>query len=49
VYGEFPLAAILNSAFLYDNQAAIPLMQMASERAMIQLVESITFSSINIE
>ena len=33
--GGIPLAAILSSASLHDSQAAIPLMQMASERATI--------------
>ncbi len=33
--GEVPLAAILSSASLHDSQAAIPLMQMSSERATI--------------
>ncbi len=33
--GGVPLAAILSSASLHDSQAAIPLMQMASERATI--------------
>lgn len=33
--GGVPLAAILSSASLHDSQAAIPLMQMASERAVI--------------
>ncbi len=33
--GGVPLAAILSSASLHDSQAAIPLMQMASERAII--------------
>lgn len=35
VDGGVPLAAILSSASLYDSQVAIPLMQMASERATI--------------
>jgi len=33
--GGVPLAAILSSASMHDSQAAIPLMQMASERATI--------------
>lgn len=33
--GGVPLAAILSSASLHDSQAAIPLMQMSSERATI--------------
>lgn len=33
--GGVPLAAVLSSASLHDSQAAIPLMQMSSERATI--------------
>ena len=33
--GGIPLAAILSSASMHDSQVAIPLMQMASERATI--------------
>ena len=33
--GGVPLAALLSSASMHDSQAAIPLMQMASERATI--------------
>lgn len=33
--GGVPLAAILSSASMHDSQAAIPLMQMSSERATI--------------
>ena len=33
--GGVPLAAVLSSASLHDSQAAIPLMQMSSERATV--------------